>query len=155
LQGDLVRARALLEEVLSAARTAGFTFGIANMLMLLGHLAREQQDYPLARARYRESLGLYRTLNNPTYLAWCLEGIAALLSAEQRFEPAIRLCAAATTLRLKEQSPMPPVEQEHFDQIVKAVRAALGEATFAEAWASGVALSQDEAITYALSSIAS
>ena len=50
---------------------------------------------------------------------------------------------------------MPPAEQEHFDQIVKAARAAVDEATFAEAWASGLALSQDEAITYALSSIAS
>jgi len=153
LQGDLVRARALLEEVLSAARTRGFTFGIANTLTLLGHLAREQQEYPLARARYRESLELYRTLGNPTYIAWCLEGVAALLYAEHRYEPAIRLCAAATTLRLKEQSPMPPAEQQHFDQIVKAARAALGEATSAEAWASGLALSQDEAITYALSSI--
>ena len=153
LQGDLVRARALLEEVLSAARTRGFTFGIANTLTLLGHLAREQQEYPLARARYRESLELYRMLGNPTYIAWCLEGVAALLYAEHRYEPAIRLCAAATTLRLKEQSPMPPAEQQHFDQIVKAARAALGEATSAEAWASGLALSQDEAITYALSSI--
>jgi predicted ATPase len=155
LQGDLVRSRALLEEVLSEARTRGFTFGIATALTLLGHLAREQQEYPLARVRYRESLGLYRMLGNSTFLAWCLEGVAALLYAEHHYEPAIRLCAAATTLRLKEQSPMPPAEQQHFDQIVKAAHAALGEAASAEAWASGVALSQDEAITYALSSIAS
>jgi predicted ATPase len=153
LQGDLVRSKALLEEALSAARTRGFTFWIADMLTLLGHLAREQQDYPQARERYRESLGLYRTLGNSTFLAWCLEGIAALLYAEHRYEPTIRLCAAATTLRLRAQSPMPPAEQEHFDQIVKAARAELDEATFDEAWASGLALSQDEAITYALSSI--
>ncbi len=155
LQGDLGRARALLEEALSQARTMGFTWGMANTLTLLGHLAREQQDYPLATTRYRESLGLYRTLGNPTYTALCLEGIAALLCAEHHDEHAIQLCAAAAALRQQEQTPLPPAEQDPFAQTVMAARAALDEATFTEAWAAGAALTQEEAITYALSSIAS
>jgi predicted ATPase/DNA-binding XRE family transcriptional regulator len=155
LQGDLELARALLEEALSEARTAEFLWGVAGTLTLLGHLAREQQDYPLARTRYRESLGLYRTLSNPTYTAWCLEGMAALDCAEHHYERAARLCAAAAALRLKEQTPLPPAEQEPFDQTVKAARAALDEATFSEAWAAGSALTQEEAIAFALSSLAS
>jgi tetratricopeptide (TPR) repeat protein len=155
LQGDLVRARTLLEESLSQARTMGFMWGIANALTLLGHLAREQQDYPLARTRYQESLGLYRRLRNPTYTAWCLEGIAALDCAEHRYQRATQLCAAAAALRLKEQTPLPPAEQEPFNQTVTAARAALDEVTFSEAWATGSALTQEEAITFALSSTAS
>jgi predicted ATPase/transcriptional regulator with XRE-family HTH domain len=155
LQGDLEQARALLEEALSEARTVGFTWGVAATLTLLGHLARSQQDYPLARARYRESLGLYRQLRNPTYTAWCLEGMAALDCAEHCYEHATRLCAAAATLRLEEQTPLPPAEQEPFDQTVMTARAALNEMTFTEAWAAGTALTQEEAITYALASVAS
>jgi hypothetical protein len=122
---------------------------------LLGHLARAQQDYPLARARYRESLELYRTLSNPTYTAWCLEGMAALDCAGHHYERATQLCAAAAALRLQEQTPLPPAEQGPFDQTVMAARAALDEATFSEAWAAGSAWTQEEAITYALSSIVS
>src|SRR6266851_682641 len=155
LQGDLKRARVLLEEALSEARAMGFTWGVASTLTLLGHLARAQQDYPLARACYRESLALYRRLRNPTYTAWCLEGMAALDCAEHHYERATQLCAAATALRQKEQTPLPPAEQEPFDQTVMTARAALAEATFNEAWVTGSAWTQEEAITYALSSISS
>ncbi len=150
LQGDLERARALLEEALSEARAAGFLWGVADTLTLLGHLAREQQDYLLARARYRESLGLYRQLRNPTYTAWCLEGMAALDCAEHHYDRATQLCAAAAALRLKEQTPLPPAEQGPFDQTVMTAHAALDEVTFTEAWAAGSALTQDDAISYAL-----
>jgi predicted ATPase/transcriptional regulator with XRE-family HTH domain len=155
LQGNLEQARALLEEALSEARTTGFAWGVAGTLTLLGHLARAQQDYPLARERYRESLGLYRQLRNPTYTAWCLEGMAALDCAEHHYERATRLCAAAATLRLKEQTPLPPAEQEPFDQTVMTARAALDESAFTEAWEAGTALTQEEAIPYALASVAS
>jgi predicted ATPase/DNA-binding XRE family transcriptional regulator len=155
LQGNLERARALLEEALSEARRTGFLWGVASTLTLLGHLAREQQNYPLARIRYRESLGLYRQLRNSTYTAWCLEGMAALDCAEHHYERAAQLCGAAAALRVKEQTPLPPAEQEPFDQTIKAARAALDEVTFSEAWAAGIALTQEEAIAFALSSLAS
>jgi predicted ATPase/DNA-binding XRE family transcriptional regulator len=155
LEGDLERARVLLEEALSEARTTGFTWGVASTLTLLGHLVRAQQDYPLARACYRESLGLYRRFRNPTYTAWCLEGMAALDCAEHHYERATQLCAAAAALRLKEQTPLPPAEQEPFAQTVMVARAALAEATFTKAWTAGAAWTQEEAITYALSSISS
>ena len=155
LQGDLARSRALFEEALSYARAQGFSWGIANTLTMLGHLAREQRDYPLARARYQESLELYRTIGNPTYIAWCLEGIAALLCAQHRYEPAIQLSAAAATLRLKEQTPLPPAEREAVEHIITTAKAALKEPDFQKEWATGSAFTQDEAIDYALSSIAS
>jgi tetratricopeptide (TPR) repeat protein len=155
MQGDLEQARALLEEALSEARSVGFTWGVAATLTLLGHLARAQQDYPLARTRYRESLGLYRRLRNPTYTAWCLEGMAALDCAEHHYERATQLCAAAVALRLKEQTPLPRAEQEPFDQTVMTARATLDEEAFTEAWEAGTALTQEEAITYALASVAS
>jgi len=80
--------------------------------------------------------------------AW--RGIAVLLCAEHHYEHAIQLCAATAALRLKEQTPLPPAEQEPFDQTVMAARAALDEGIFIEAWAAGSALAQDDAISYAL-----
>ncbi len=84
-RGDVARASELLEACLVLVRANEMTWGMANALTLLGHLARQQQEYARAKARYRESLALYYGLGNATYTAWCLEGIAAVAGAEQRY----------------------------------------------------------------------
>ncbi len=149
-QGDVARATELLEEILAHARAIEMTWGIANALNLLGNLARQQQDYGRAKVRYRESLALYRRFGNATYIALCLESIAAIACAERHFERAARLCAAAAVLRMRAHTPLPPSEQEDFDKIVMTTRAELNETTFAEEWRIGSTLTQDDAISYAL-----
>ena len=103
--------------------------------------------------RYQESLALFRTLGNPTYIAWSLEGVAALADAEQRYDRAARLCAAAATLRARAHTPLPPAEQEEVDRIVMTARAELGEKAFAQDWEIGSTLAQDDAITFALTGL--
>jgi len=151
IQGDLARATTLLEEELLLARSMGITFLVAVGTTLLGHLAQQQQDFALATARYREALALYRTFGSPTYTAWCLEGFAAALCAEGHCRQATRLCATAATLREQARTPLPPAEQEAFEQTVATAKAALGGPTFAEEWNAGAALTQEQAIDYALS----
>src|SRR5260370_35938685 len=48
-----------LEAALAVARAMGMT--------MLGHLARQQQNYALAKARYREGPPLLRAFDSPTY----------------------------------------------------------------------------------------
>ena len=151
--GDFSRARVLLEEVLEQARAEQFTWGIANSLTMLGHIAREQQQYALARSRYRESLPLYHALGNLSYTAMCLEGIAALACAEGHYEQATRLCAYAAALRLKAQTPPPPREQKAFENVVLMARSALGEDVFAAAREQGAVLTPEEGFALALSGI--
>jgi len=81
MRGDLVRATTLYEQALAVVRAMGMTFGVALITTLLGHLAYQQQNYALAKIRYRESLVVFRSFDSPTYIAWCLEGFAAALSA--------------------------------------------------------------------------
>lgn len=150
-QGDIARATELLEEGLANVGAIGMEWGIAMITTQLGHLAREQQNYDLAKARYRESLALLRTLRHATYLAWSLEGFAASLIAEGHHAQATRLCAAAVTLRERIQTPLPSAECEAFDLTVTTARAALDERTFAREWNAGTLLTQDEAIDDALS----
>src|SRR5579885_2129262 len=149
-QGDVARATEFLEEALAYVRAIDMTWGIANNLTLLGHLARGQQDYARAKVRYRESLALFHSLGNATYTAWCLEGIAAVACAEGHYQHATRLCAAAAVLRVAAQTPLPPTEQEDFDQVVMTARAELDERTFTEEWRLGSTLAQDDAVSYAL-----
>ena len=127
------------------------TFGVALIMTMLGHLARQQQNYALAKARYREGLTLLRAFDSPTYTAWCLEGYAAALSAEEYYVQATRLCAAAVTLREQVQTPLPPAEREAFEQVVAVAKAALDERAFEEEWTRGAELTNNQAIDYALS----
>jgi len=54
-------------------RSVSLTWVVAIVLTSLGHLAREQGDYPRAIARYRESLALHRAFGTKGYIAWCFE----------------------------------------------------------------------------------
>ena len=149
-RGDVARATEFLEEALADVRAIDMTWGIANILTLLGHVARQQQDYERAKVRYRESLALYQRLGNVTYTAWCLEGIAAVACAEGSYQHANRLCAAAAALRVAAQTPLPPTEQDDFEKVVMTARAELDERTFTAEWRIGSTLAQDDAISYAL-----
>jgi predicted ATPase/transcriptional regulator with XRE-family HTH domain len=151
MQGDLARATTLYEEALEVARAVGTTFGVALIMTLLGHLARQQQNYALAKAHYREGLTLLRAFDSPTYTAWCLEGYAAVLSAEENYRQATMLCAVAATLREQVQTPLPPAEHEAFEQTITTAKTALGTLAFEEEWTIGSRLTQDQAIDYTLS----
>jgi len=127
------------------------TFHAALLTTLLGHLASQQHNYALAKSRYRESLAVFRSFDSPTFMAWCLEGLAAALSAERQYAQAARFCAAAMTMRKQVQTPLPPSERDAFEQTIATAKAALGEPAFAEEWTTGTELTQDQAIDYALS----
>ncbi|HEY6411420.1 MAG TPA: NB-ARC domain-containing protein, partial [Ktedonobacteraceae bacterium] len=150
MRGEMTHGTELLGEALISARASGMTWDIANIMTLLGQLACQQQHYAEAKTHYREALALYRTFGSPTYAAWCLEGFAATICAEGHCEQATRLCAAATALREQTQTPLPPAERVAFEQTVVSARAAMGEGTFAREWATGNALTWDEAIDDAL-----
>ena len=151
MRGDVARATALLEEAIASVQAVGMTWDIPIMTTQLGHLARQQQNYPLAKARYREALVLYRAFSSPTYIASCLDGYAATVCAEGHYAQATRLCAAAATIREQTQTELLPAEREAFEQVVATARAALDEPAFVREWNTGTTLTQDEAIDDALS----
>jgi tetratricopeptide (TPR) repeat protein len=153
MQGDLARATTLYEEALAVARATGTTFGVALIMTMLGLLARQQQNYALAKARYREGLTLLRAFDSPTYTAWCLEGYAAALCAEEDYIQTTRLCAAASSLREEVQTPLPPAEREAFEHIVAVAKASLDELVFEEEWTRGARFTNNQAIDYALSDV--
>src|SRR5436305_4198545 len=153
MRGDLEQATALLEEALANARVSGMTWDIPIMTAMLGHLARQQQRYDLAKARYREALVRFRTFSSPTYIAWCLEGYAAVLSAEGHYTQATRMCAAAAALREQIQAPLLQAHHEAFEQTVATARAVHDEASFTRERNAGTVLTQDEAIDNALSEV--
>jgi predicted ATPase/DNA-binding XRE family transcriptional regulator len=151
LRGQTAEALGLAQEALAVAQATGITWDIPTFTVLLGQLARQQHDLALAKSRYREALALYRAFGSPTYIASCLEGMAAAMYDEGHYEQVVRLCAVAGAIREQTQTPRLPVERETFEQVVASARVAVGEHAFAREWRAGAAYTFDEAVDDALS----
>lgn len=151
-RGDYPAAQAYLEQALAWSRQRQFSFAIASALTSLGHVACEQGAFARAAALYRESLELYRTLRNPTSLAWCLCGVVITQAAEgqpARYEAAAQLCGAIEGLRAA-ASANETAAWAPFARASEQARQALGAERFAAAQATGRALSAEQAIAAAL-----
>ena len=68
--------------------------------------------------------------------------------AQRHLEHAARLLGAAETLREATGAPLSPRERVRYDRDMSAVRAGLGEAAFAAAWAMGKAMPPEQIITH-------
>jgi len=159
--GEYQRAAALLEESLALRRALGEKWGLATALGSLGWAALRQGDYPRTRLLLGESLAARHEGGDRGGLAWCLEKLAeaALLEAQAAsdvsaanagYRRAARTFAAAAELRAPIGSVIDPADQPDHERLLAALRAALGEAAFALAWAAGQSLSLDQALSDAL-----
>jgi non-specific serine/threonine protein kinase len=149
-QGDYAAARGLLDESLALFRELDHKVGIARSLSSLGKAAHAQEDYGAARALFEEAVAIARELGHKGAIVRDLEGLAAVAVAQGQPERAARLFGAVEALRAAMGYPLPPVQRAEHERSIAAVRAALGEATFAAAWAEGQAMPLEAAVADAL-----
>lgn len=149
-RGDYSGAEELLIEALAAARTVGNILEAAMISTLLGHTARQRGYYAQARSHYHGSLALFSEFGSPTFLAWCLEGLAATFAAESDATHAVRFYSAAAALRECAGTPAPPQERAEIEQILGEAHAWLGDPVFRAEWASAAALPSERIIAEAL-----
>jgi hypothetical protein len=134
-RGDSEQAQALYEESLRLCRELGDKWVMAVTLSRLGTVAHEQGDDGRATALFKESLALRQALGDKHGLAACCEGLARVAVAQQHLESAAQLLGAAAALREANGAPLSPRERVWYDRDMATVRAGLGEAAFAAAWA--------------------
>lgn len=152
-RGELSQAATLLEKALVSAQVSHAGWDIAMITTLLAHLARQQLDFPSAKARYAESLRRLSEFGSPTYIAWSLEGCAGVLCEEGRAVAAVHLLAVAENLRQKAGTPLPNNERQSLEQVIEKVRGILSQEAFLQEWTFGNALTKEEAIKIALSEL--
>jgi predicted ATPase len=155
VQGDHTEARAYHEESLSIAREVGDQRSVARSLTNLGWLAIERRDHTGAREWLAEGLAISYELGDARQLIDGLETFVCLALALSDMEQAARLQGAAEAIRDTIGAPLSPSERTFYDVEVAAVRAALGEVTFAAAWGAGRAMTLEQAVAYALDAVGS
>jgi predicted ATPase/DNA-binding XRE family transcriptional regulator len=151
-RGEATAATALLEESLALFADLGHARGQGQALLALGLAAWRRRDPDQAFARLRRGLALRRRLGERLGVAECLEGLATVAAGTGAPGRAARLLGAAGALREAIGAPLPPVDRPGIEAMTAAVRAALGDASFAAAWAAGQRLSATEAVAEALES---
>jgi predicted ATPase/DNA-binding CsgD family transcriptional regulator len=159
-QGNYEEATAVLEESLRLNRAGGYRWGMGTVLGSLGWVASLQRDYARMRATLGESLAIRLEIGDQGGIAWCLEKLAeaALLEGERAsassqlecYQSAVRLFAAAAAIREPIHSAMDQVDQSAYQRNLATLRAGLGEAAFAAAWAEGDTLELEAIIARAL-----
>jgi non-specific serine/threonine protein kinase len=112
--GDLVRAEQRLEECLAWSRAGGYKEGIAWSLNLFGCVLRARGDLGRAETFLHDSLQLHWELGDRWRTASVLEALGGL-----RRDP--RLLGAASALRARLGTPVPPVELPQFQADADAV----------------------------------
>jgi hypothetical protein len=167
-QGDLSLAAAALAECLALWRHFGKQMGIGVAHQALAELAWAEGKITAFGERLRASLAIWQggtagETYNRGRVAECLELLAAVIAGvalghrPAPLEPqasalreSARLLGTVEALRVTFNIPRPPVYQPTVDATLAAARAGLGAAQFDRAWASGQALTTEEAITEAI-----
>jgi predicted ATPase/DNA-binding NarL/FixJ family response regulator len=147
--GDHVDALQLFEKSLDLFRQVGDRLGVAYALHILGIVHCEAGDKEKAMPLQRDALILRREMGDRRGAIECIEGIAALLGMKNGADEcrvATRLLAAATGLRELIQASRSPAQREAHEQMIKAMRAAIGEEAVNLAWKQGAKLSLADAM---------
>ncbi len=143
-------ARVHYERSLAIRRALRFHEGEGILVILLGLVAARQGNLVEARALYREGLAKIRELLGPWGLAMPLAALSHVAAGNGQPARAVRLGATATRLRDAYQTPLIPLIEPFLAQGLDVARHALGELTYARAWAEGQAMSLETAIAEAL-----
>ena len=151
LGGDYERAQTLFEATLEMTRITGNRKGQATALNNLGLVALCQGDYARAAKLSSESLRLSEESLDHQLVTWSLDALAAVLGQQGYVGRAARLWGAAEVLREASDFSQPPDDKRVLEPFLEAARSRLDEAAFQAAWEEGRAMTEEQAVEYALS----
>jgi tetratricopeptide (TPR) repeat protein len=148
--GQYEEARALFEKAMDTYRNVGAHFNVLLIKSNLAHLERQIGHNQQALELYRETIVGFRDVGQLGAVAHQLECFGFLALEDDQNERALKLFAAANTLREKVASPMTLDEQTYFDEQIKALRQKIDAQQFDRIWTNGRALTMDQALELAL-----
>jgi predicted ATPase/transcriptional regulator with XRE-family HTH domain len=152
-QRQYLRAEALLEQ--SLTEFPRLQEGRSEILYSLGLVALDQKQYDRAEVTFAESLRIARTEFVGSIIRTLLEGLAGVAVGRGQPQRTARLFGAADALRAAIGTPIQPVNLPRYERDVAAVRAALREEQFKALWDEGRAMTQEQAIAFALDELPS
>jgi predicted ATPase/class 3 adenylate cyclase len=148
--GDFAAARASFEEAEAQFAQLGDRHFINAIRSERGHIERSLGHHAQALAYYAQALPGWQEMGARPAAAHDLECIAFI--ACERSQPllAVRLLAAADSMRAATNAPMASFEREEYDRVLASLRAELAPKAFNQAWDEGASMNKDEAVALGL-----
>jgi len=132
------QARHFGEEALRIFRAVGDQAHIGFALTNLGDVARKCGDERQALAYYSQALVIMHAIGYKWPTFYALEDIAQLLTdVNHHAEATVRFLGAAAALRAETAIPVPPEQQDAYDQRLTTLRQRLGDCAFETHWHNG------------------
>ncbi len=148
--GDLARARELYAEALMLCQELGDVEGVAHLSVNLGILAQWGDDFDTAHARYADALRKRRALGARGMVAQSVSCFLDLAVARGVHERALVLAGAVRAMTGRVGVPLTTRQQSVFDEALAKARAAVPAHRAVDLERRGEALSEPEAIEFAL-----
>jgi DNA-binding CsgD family transcriptional regulator/tetratricopeptide (TPR) repeat protein len=150
-QGDYATARARIEEALALWPANEDKWSQSQILILLGEVLQRQGELEQASNIYVECLTLSRDVGAKAYAVHVLRRLGSVARTLGQYDRAVQLFAAAarwgTAGDAVFETLVDPAEEE---RDIASLRAETGDEAFETNWASGQAMTLDQAIEYAL-----
>jgi len=151
--GDYEAAGAAAEESLAIMRSLGDRRGLARASLILAHIAIERGDYRSPILPLKESLSIFQELGERWFIIRCMADTTGL-TAYHHPEHAAQLCGAVYALRDDLHSPITGLYRSFLERTLVLLRARLDHARFHAAWEIGRAMTWEQAVDYALETLA-
>ncbi len=151
VRGDYRLGRARLEESHADFQHMGQQHFANITRSELAHVARLLGEDERAVQLYREVIRVWKHEGHRAGIARCFECLAFIAGGHGKSTYAARLFGAAESLRELAHAAMMPGEQAEYAQQVQQIRSGADDATFANAWSEGRALTLEQAIQLAMS----
>lgn len=148
--GDHTRAEELYHEALVLCEETGDVLGFAHLNVNLGYLAQQAGDYETTHTRFCAALTGRRDLGARGMVAQSVSAFLDLAVARGRHERALVLAGVVHRMVDRVGVPLPPPQQSAHDEALAKARAQVPNARAAELERRGGALSEPEAIEFAL-----
>ncbi len=142
-------AQASLDRATSIARSAAYTWILGRAGLVQAELSASQGELQQAESSIHDALALQRDAGDQVGLVDALEMLARLASMQDSPREAVRLWAAAESLRVDLGYIRFPADCAAHDAAIAGAKDVLGPNNFAGAWVEGIQLSPGAAVAYA------
>jgi predicted ATPase/class 3 adenylate cyclase len=151
---DLQAAHTRFTRSLKICQDAQDKRGEAITLWHLGATDAARGDHELAFKRFSDALRTLQAFEMNAEALDCLEDYARLLETARQVEYAVRIYAAAASIREALRLPRSARQEAEMQSRLKTARAEVGDRDFETAWSTGRTWSRNEAIEHALAATA-
>jgi hypothetical protein len=148
--GDHAAAHASFEEAEAHFAQLGDRHFINAIRSERGHIERSLGHHAQALAYYALALPGWQEMGARPAAAHDLECIAFIACERSQPVLAVRLLAAADSVRAATDAPMASFERDEYDRVLASLRAELTPEAFAAAWDEGSSMTKDEAVAAGL-----